>query len=770
MNIEPVQDTIIGIDLGTSNCCISYIDEKGKIVIIREDPSSNHITIPSIIDVTSMDKGIISCGHEIDKNHIYHNTNIFHNFKRLIGHTVEDLTDPTNNTNIMEILSYKIESGENGIYCCSNTGKKYSISEVIFLLLRYLKGIIERHLSKMNIMGWKCIVTIPAYFNEIQRRITMDAIRICNLPLLKLLNEPTAASFAYLYHNNVLENATFNKKIMVIDYGAGTLDMTVLEITRDDDDMEGTLCEVLGTCGDNNFGGIDITKKVYKSLFNDDDYDMNLKMQIAEDIKIILSSQQNASYYCTELDKTFNYPYEEFIHQLKQFSDHIIQVIQRTLDISEITKDDIDDVVLVGGSFKNLYFRKQLSDYFEKDIRQPRIIVSNIEQLLYEDIAVSVGASVHGYYMTMSKGIVLVDRIPLSIGIETVGKQMTRIIERNTVIPTVKTKMFTPEEEEQSSIDINVFQGESMFCDKCQHIGMFTLSGLPVSRRSKPIIYVNITIDNNGILTIDAHDKRNVCNSSMEINSKSISLSEELINEIISQYEQNIFSEQLHKKIVKRYYELINIIDKISFQVNHNTCFELSNDIKEIMKNDISLIINKMNNKHVIKKYGINYKLIAKVIILNNIHIESKESFELSEEETDQFEKFLTELKYYLIDRYEIYLNLEYNMDSSLQVPKQESLKEDSESECSDNEDNVENEKFFDIIDRFTKNNDTILEIEYNDLLEYLSENYSSFGLSKEGEKLLLSKVESLKNSTKYEEATNELNEYCIYLSNNFTK
>lgn len=764
----------VGIDLGTSNCCVSYIDYMGKVEIIRDKKYPHNITIPSLVDVSLLSENIVLIGNEIDKKHIYHNKNIFHSFKRLLGHDINDVYA----TNLKEILDYKIGNNENSIVCYDTNGRMFSLQEVIFLLLRKIKSMIDDH---FNHNMWQCIVTIPAYFNESQRQITMDAIKIAQLPLLKLLNEPTSASFAYLYYNNVLEQSIFDKKIMVIDYGAGTLDLTILEITRDDTDMDGTTCEVLGSYGDNNFGGIDITKKIYKTMFQDSDIDINLKMMIAEEIKLILSSQQNAEYYCSELDKTFTYPYDIFLLQLKEFAEHIIHIIVETLKISEIEKEQIDDIVLVGGSFKNFYFRKYISDYFQKQIVQPRMkinreksLTGHTEVLLYEDIAVSLGASIYGYYLNMSKDVVLVDRIPLSIGIETVNDEIVRIIDRNSIIPTSRRKMFQPETDDQTEITINIYQGESMFKANCFHVGQFVLHNIPNGRSklSKPIIYINIDVDHNGLISVNAYDKKNIINETFKISSKSIALSETEIESIMTQYAISIFDEQLHKDIIKHYYELISVIDKISHQMMYNKTADLTDEIKEIMKTDIELIINKMDNRFIMQKYSINTKLIAKVIVINKLKFIKKEFIALNTEEISEFSKFLIQLKYYLIDRYELFLNIEYDMVDVKQISGQVAIDDidietlENNVDMSTKADKIDMKEFEDLINRNIKT----MKEEYEELCIFLKENVLDFGLKDEGNELLLKMINEIVVDEKYEEKINEINEYCIYLKNLYEK
>lgn len=771
--IDTEKCTTVGIDLGTSNCCISYITDEGAVEIIRDPNHPDKVTIPSMIDVSLLSEGMILVGNEIDKKHISHNKNIFHSFKRLIGHNINDVFA----TNLREILGYRIDSHNDNIVCYDTNGRMFSLQEVIFLLLRKIKTMIENH---FNGRLWNCIVTVPAYFNETQRQITIDAIRITGLPFIKLLNEPTSASFAYLYYNKVLSESTFDKKILVIDYGAGTLDLTVLEITRDDSDMDGTTCEVLGSYGDNNFGGIDITKKIYKTMFNNSTIDLNLKMQIAEEIKLILSSQQNASYYCSELDKTFTYLYEVFLLQMKEFCDHIISIIDETLLIADLEKHNIDDIILVGGSFKNFYFRKHISDYFSKQIIQPRMKISHeksltghTEVLLYEDIAVSLGAAIYGYYTNMSKDVVLVDRIPLSIGIETINEQVVRIIERNSIMPISRKQTFQPENNEQTDIVINIYQGESMFIKNCQHIGQFTLYDIPndKTKLSKPIIYVSIEVDHNGIISITAYDKNNISCQTFKISSKSIALSDEEIEKIMTHYQISIFDEQLHRDIIKNYYDLISIIDKISHQINYNTSLELNDEIKAIMRTDIELIINKMDNRFIMKKYSINKKLIAKVIIINKLKFITKEVKPLNSSEINDFSQFLITLKYYLIDRYELYLNIEYDMGAANQVVKMETLTDeidtlDNNVESTALSDKIDLTEFSDLINRDELN----AEEEYVQLKAILEENILLFGLTDEGIQLLTEKLLEPVENDKHAEKVNEINEYCIFLKNSYEK
>jgi molecular chaperone DnaK (HSP70) len=756
---------IIGIDLGTSNCCISYIDEQGKMEIIRDTEYSNSITMPSIVNV---ENDLILVGHEIDKNHINYNKNVFHSFKRLIGHTIDDI----HTTNLREILNYEIDSLDDQIICKDENGKSYHLIEIIYLLLKKIHNLISDHIGDEE---WQCIVTVPAYFNELQRQITMDAINLSKLPIIKLLNEPTAASYAYLYHNNILYEQSFSKKILVIDFGAGTLDLTILEIEKDNDDIDDMYCEVLGIYGDNNFGGIDITKKIYNTMFKDDDIDINIKMNICESIKIMLSSQSDVTYHCNELDKTFNYAYDVFFLQLEVFCKKIIDIIDNLLTISDLKTDDIDDIILVGGSFKIPFFRKEIAEYFKKTINQIRVKVSNVEHLLYEDIAVSLGASVYGYFSNMSKNVVLIDRLPLSIGIETKNNEITKIIERNTIIPIKQVKMFTPEKHGEEFVDINIYQGESLFTKNCQLIGNFRLLDIP---KNHPTIFVTIAIDMNGLITIMARDKRSDVNEYIKIESKKISLSDEEIDNIMSKYEISILDEQLYKKVITNFYTLINFIDKISYQLNFNSTLKLTDEVKNIIKKDIEMIILKMNNKYIVEKYKINTNLIQKCIIINDLEFVDTSSNELTCLQIEQFDKLLVQLKYYLVDRYEVYLlSEEDDMVTAQQVSKLEALDDNDENIDKNlyetkNYNDVDSKKAYtDQIDSII-NKKTVRE-EYEILCLELLENIDTFDLLTSGVKILQNKLANdVKeyNNEQLANEINEINELCIYLINSHKK
>lgn len=772
-----MKETIIGIDLGTSSCCISYIKENGIMEIIRDELYPDKITIPSIISIE--EKGIL-VGNEINSKHINSNKNIFHSFKRLIGHSLNDI----NTTNISKILNYNIIEVDGKILCVDTNNKLYHLEEIIYFLLSKIKTII---INKFGKFGWSCIVTIPAYFNEIQRQITLDAIKICNLPLIKLLNEPTAASFAYLYHNKVLYQEKFNKKIIVIDFGAGTLDLTIIDICKEDE----LVCEVLGIYGDNNFGGIDITQIIYNNLFenNFESIDINTKFKIAEDIKIQLSNGIDVTYFSNELEYTFNYKYKFFINQLEKYFDQkMLFTIDQVLNCAKLNKNDIDEIILVGGSFKIPYFRLLISKYFDKQIESITLKVDNQTFLLYEDIAVSLGASIYGYYNSRNEDIILIEKLPLSIGIESSDGQIIKVIERNTNIPITKTKTFTTETFEQTDVTISIYQGESVFKENCVLIGTFTLKNLPPN---KPVIFVSIRVDLNGIISVTAKDKRSYTENTIQIDLESSKLSQEKIDELLNKYENNKLIEKQYKKLINSYYQLITIIDKISYQINFNFMI-LEKNIKDIIYEDLQKVLDVMENSYIVNKYKININLLNKCSIINNLKFNIQEYNEntiMNENDIDNYIDILVKLYDFLIDKYDIFIIQNINEIKTInEIDKLENIDDTFDTFDTDDTDDINNQ-YSSINDLKNKNIinidleqdlDQDLEqdqIDYKiddliDLIEYLKLNINDFDISFEGKKYLLDEILNinLQNIDDINYTINYINKLCLDVKTKFSE
>lgn len=751
---------IVGIDLGTSNCCISYI-ENGIINLINDDKYPDKFFIPSIINI---EKEGILIGNEIDKLHINKNRNIFHNFKRLVGHKITDIKT----TNLIKILDYDIIEENEMIILCTQDKTKYYLEEIFVYLLQKIKKMIINKLGNDN---WKCIVTIPAYFNQNQKQLIWNSIQIVNLPCIKLLNEPTAAFFAYAYYNKILYEEEIKKKILVIDFGAGTLDLTIIEIIKDDE----LLCEVLGIYGNNNFGGIDITNAIYISLFGMDKEkgnDINIKLRIAEEIKILLSNQLDVSYYSNDLDETIKFTYKKYIEILKELENNIIDTIENILKITELNKEEIDEVILVGGTFKIQYFRDLVNEYFKKiKINQISLKIDKQNFLLYEDIAVSIGASVYGYYNEISSDLVLIERLPLSIGIETINNQIIKIIDKNTIIPITKTKIFTTEEDNQSNVDINIYQGESSFKENNILIGTLTLSNIPKGNR--PVILITIKIDTNNIINITAKDKKCFVENNMIIENNNKTLTNEIINDLIKKYENDSNNEKQYKKLIDNFYNIITNLDKISYQLNFNFILNLEDKIKYLIIKDIENIINIINNNYIFSKYNLNKEIINKIVVINSITIDEIDK-ELNEEEIEEYLDNLIKIRSLINSKYELFLiqpenNISCNNEFD-DLNNYENINNNYETSIKDLEKDNElinneliNNEFINDNKLVNNDNELINDNEFDDLIIYIKNEYKNFNLTNEGEQKLLEYIK------KEHININDVNMFCNFIQQNFS-
>ena len=530
----------VGIDLGTNNCCITYIDISGYPHIIK-NKISNEFIIPSIVYINNNIKLVGQIANNYD-NKIY-------NFKRLIGHNIND-------NEIIELqkqLTYKIEQIDDQIMVITDAGS-ISLIEIISTLLDWIKHMIEEEIKE----EWECIVTIPAYFNEIQRKLTLNAIHMSNLPCVKLINEPTSACMAYLFQNNLINNIveTIDTTILVFDFGAGTLDLTILRL----DKQEELICHVCGIYGDNNLGGIDITNVISKHL--------NINLTDAENIKLLLSNNNNTHDLLT---------YNDFVSLLNiNFKDRIYNAIKEVLLCSKL--DTVDEIIMVGGSSKLPWVKLVVNDYFEKTFlkTQNSDISINNEVFCFEDVAVSLGAALHGNFINTNKDIILVDRIPLSIGIDTLGI-MTTIIPRNSIIPISITKQFTTEEDNQSSILIKILQGESRLSRENIEIGCYEMSNIKLCPKNVPVIYVTIKINSNAIVEVFSKERRGDAFGHLQITNIKDNLTNDQIVLMIEKAEKTRSRDIAIQKLIESYHKLVNILQLLKF---HMTLDSITDGIK----------------------------------------------------------------------------------------------------------------------------------------------------------------------------------------------
>jgi molecular chaperone DnaK (HSP70) len=458
----------IGIDFGTHYCTVSlYRANSGNLQVLEYN-------IPSIIHI----------GDEIFIGEDAINLKNISYFKRLL----------CLKENEKYMFNFDFYNQNETIYIKTNKGD-LSITQIIGLFFSKLKEKIDKKIEdcrvsfyetlelahRANCTGctYSCILTVPAYFNENQRKIIWDAIQLSSLPCTKLLNEPISACIAYFEkyddHNN--------KNILVFDFGAGTLDLSIVR-------MEDEICEVLGIFGNNNLGGLDINYALMKEL--------NITFEQAEKEKKKKIKKYN---------KIYN----------KHFKKDIINAIDRVIQISGGV--EIDNIILVGGSSKLIWVQELIKNHLNKDV----IDIKNSDYD-YKDIAVSLGASIHQNKNT-DKSIILIDRLALSIGVKTVDNTFTPIIPRNSIIPISATKVFTSNDKQ---VIIDLYQGESSFINENIHIKSFELKNI---NSENPVIYITIKVNINGIVEVIAKERFNDTETKIEINNlKDIAPDKEIQN------------------------------------------------------------------------------------------------------------------------------------------------------------------------------------------------------------------------------------------------
>jgi len=530
---------IIGIDLGTNNVCLSYFFNNELRII--SDLQGNSF-IKSLIAIND---SLIVSGNDVlninDKEWV-----IIRNLKRLIGMSEEKI---------------------------SIHNKDYTIVELTSFLLSKVKKIIETHLIQNNFpLEYQIVLTVPAYFNEKQRQSTKDAFSLCGMKLLRIINEPTSACITYYhYHKN------FDKNVLVVDIGAGTTDISILTASKDEDNMD--IYEVIATSGDNLLGGEDVNNSLFE-YFRLDKTEDNIKL--IEKIKHELSDQVVSSGLTIE-------KYENLLETLK---DRLLQPIEKVLKIAKLNKEDINNVILIGGTSKVPYFKKLVENYFNQ----------SFEYIINPLTAVSFGAALYGFKLTNHQ-LILMDIVPLSLGIETVGSQFIPIIERGTNIPVSKTKQFTTEVDNQTEVIIKIYQGESQFIHENFLIGEFVLKDIPKQPRNVPVINVNISIDLNGLINITATDRKNFATSNLIIENKS-KLSDEELDKIIENKKTNDKLYDDYVNLIDNFYLFRNYYEKINYNTNINCVNKMTDEEKLDITNEINdinqyicSIVNKFEHK-----------------------------------------------------------------------------------------------------------------------------------------------------------------------------